>query len=327
MRFILILILSSLAFSKTNYTGPKKDILKDYIEKATEELAYNRGVDVEQLRVQSVDIIEDPTDPIKNKWRIHIIWGYNRAWHANSTAVWKTSGGTFTIHDAQAKDRPTPLSWLYIDPTKFSIPQYNFRAGMEKDTKIGSMGFEIGTDHMKWVFDNSKNYKISGDYTRPLELNPNSGLTQVDFDRIKETGDASPLNFEYSDGHNYVHLSAFYNVTAFKTNDKKFQAMIGAETGLGAYVPKPHVRILNNHNWYEGENGKFQLAGYGFHIGAKARFTFFEKFFIESSLRGIGIKSKATIYSPQPIVIEQELMKSVQIYAGVGFIVKNFNKN
>jgi len=301
--------------------------LQEYINKATEDLAYKKGIDPEKLKVQSVDIVTDPTDPIKNKWRIHIIWGYNRAWHASSTSTWNTEHGTIKIHDAQAKDRPTPLGWVYVDPLKFSIPQYNFRMGMEKDTKNGSFGFEIGTDHMKWVFDNTKDYKITGDYSQPLhKYDEGGGLIGVNFDRIKEENDATPFAFEYSDGHNYVHLSAFYNITAFKTKDKKIQGSIGVESGLGAYVPKPHAKMLNHAGWHEGENGKFQLAGHGFHAGAKARLTFFDKVFIESSVRGIGIKSKATIYSPQPMTIEQDLMKSVQVYAGVGFVIKNFNK-
>jgi len=308
-----------------NFQEFEKDELIKITKVATQRLAELKNFSPNEIQVKSLTMKQDLKN--KNKWLIYFTWGYNRSWHSPSDATFSSDKGTFTIHQAQAKDRPSPFDFdTYFNPAKITIPQYNLRIGIQKDHAHGDWGFEVGTDHMKWVFQNDLKYDITGDFEGPIYIQDSGQTHEVDFERIKEDGNASSFKFEYSDGHNYVHLSSFYNLNIYQTPKKKFKAQLGVEGGVGAYVPKPHLHIRQESGWHEGENGRFQLAGYGFHVGTKARLTFFNKFFIESSLRAIGIKSKSQLYSPQELTIEQSLMKSRQFYTGVGIIIKNFNK-
>ncbi len=292
------------------------------VHKMQRDFAVKNNLREDFLRVKSVNLV--PTTD-KKQWRIFVIWGYNRSWHAPSDATFSNLNGKFTIHKAKAKDRPTPFSWDgYFGIKNITIPQYNLRIGAEKKiSSKGTIGVEIGTDHMKWVFERFNNYEITGDYDSEIYKYQDGKVLSVDFQEIKNSGDASFVAFEYTDGHNYVHLNTFYNFEVLNLFKNRLVMSVGVEGGVGAYVPKPHMRLLNPQTGQmEGLNGRFQLAGYGGHIGARTRLTFFDRVFIESSLRSIAIKNKSKIYSPEEFTIEHNHMGSTQFYAGLGVMVR-----
>jgi len=260
-----------------------------------------------------------------SKFDIYILWGYNRSFHAPSTTQIETKNGTIQIVDAKAYDRPTELGLNYINPTKFTTPQYNFKIGFSKQTKSGERGVELGIDHMKWVFDEKRAYDINGDYREDLHAITENGYEQLSFQELIEAENATPFQFEYSDGHNYVYVSQFFLFDILQLLQEKIKFSIGVEGGAGLYIPKPHLKKLlktENSFDYEGKNGHFQLSGHGFHAGLKTKIMFFNRLFIESSMRGININNHSNITSPEEITINQKSMKSVEFYTGIGLILK-----
>ena len=50
-----------------------------------------------------------------------------RAAFSKSDIHFKGNGYDFVLHNVVAHDRPSDLSWDYINPKEVSIPQFNFR--------------------------------------------------------------------------------------------------------------------------------------------------------------------------------------------------------
>jgi len=229
------------------------------------------------------------------KGKIYFSWGYNRAWHTNSDATFSTSEGTFTIHDAHGDDRPTKFDpKIYFNPTKMSIPQYNLKLGYEFNDK---WGIEIGTDHMKWVFDNQRKYEITGDFDGQVVIdNPNSqhgwdAVHAVDFDEVKESGDVTWLGFEHTDGYNYAHVTGVYNQKLYQTKKKVFSLDARFGAGIGVMVPKTKVMMHRDEAWnWQGVDNKFHVAGGGAHADVRLKMTFFDRVFIQGVARGNAVK-------------------------------------
>jgi hypothetical protein len=138
-------------------------------------------------------------------------WGYNRAIHSNSNAYFSTKDGDFTIHNAQGNDRPSHFKNLldYVTPSKLSIPQYNFKFSYSPNSKFV---YTAGMDHMKWVFDHTKNYKVSGDFNAKL-FDERTGKELNWQEDVLNNGNVSWLRFEHTDGYNYAYLGVEFNNT------------------------------------------------------------------------------------------------------------------
>jgi hypothetical protein len=257
---------------------------------------------------------------------IYFSWGYNRAWHSDADATFTTSEGTFTIHDAHGDDRQTKFDpKVYFNPATMSIPQYNLKVGYMFNDK---WGIEAGTDHMKWVFDQSRKYDISGNFDAQVVVpNPDSqygwdAVKPVDFSEVKESGDVSWLAFEHSDGYNYAHISGVYNQNIIKTKNKVFALDARFGAGAGLMIPKTKVMMHRDQAWnWEGLDNKFHVAGGGIHGDVRLKMTFFDRVFIQGVARGNAIKVKnALVYtdSDPGARLEQDPIYSGQLSVEIG---------
>ena len=85
----------------------------------------------EQSKADLIDIVGEKADemvPLSasvRKGKVYVTWGYHRGQHTRSDVTFKTPDGTFTIHNVLGVDRPSNSLRSYIDPTKFTQPQYN----------------------------------------------------------------------------------------------------------------------------------------------------------------------------------------------------------
>lgn len=258
--------------------------------------------------------------------QIYFAWGYNRGYHTNSDVKFTTPDGTFTIHDTQSKDRPSPFSAKdYFLPQNMSIPQYNMELGVMFNEK---WGMEIKQDHMKMVFDNTKPYEISGDYSHQVVIkndNPTNEWDQeipVDFSVVKAKKDATWLRWEHTDGYNYVSVGAVYNQNLYKTKNEKFKVDGRFGAGAGLMIPKTDVSIHQDKQWnYIGKNNQFHVAGGGVHAEAKLRFTFWNTIFLQAATRGTYIKVKDALVDGTSSRMEHiQPIASVQIMGQVGYI-------
>jgi hypothetical protein len=260
--------------------------------------------------------------------QIYFAWGYNRNYHSNTDVKFMTPDGTFIVHDAVGKDRPSPFSpEVYFLPKNISIPQYNMELGVMVNEK---WGIELKQDHMKLVFDQTRPYEISGNYdrkvvvTNPHPTNEWDQQIPVDFEIAKKNKDASWLLFEHSDGYNYVSIGSVYNQNLYQTRNQKFSIDARFGAGGGIMVPKTKVMMHQDARWnWHGLDNRFHIAGGGVHAEAKLRLTFWEKVFIQAATRGTYIKVKDALVDGSESRMEHvQPISSVQFMGQVGYTHK-----
>ena len=300
-------------------------IHKDY-KQILSFLHYNRP----QILAQEIEMKTDDTNGDGRKklkpGSIYFVWGYNRAYHGNSDMTFTTPEGTFTVHNAQALDRPTPFDpAIYFHPAKLSIPQYVVKLGyMFND----NWGIELATDHMKWVFVNDIPYEVSGSFSPNLYVNENGQIIEQTFEDIQETGNMTWLSAEHSDGYNYVNISAVYNFNAYKTKNEIFKIDIRPNAGFGLMVPKTKIEMHRDsmYSW-QGLDNKFHVAGFGAHVEAKVRLTVFRNFFVEAAARGTFIKINNSLVDGTESRMSQTMVPSFQWYGAAGFNIPLSRRN
>ena len=236
--------------------------------------------------------------------------------------TFQTSEGTFTVHDAQGLDRPTPFDpAVYFNPSKLSIPQYVVKVGYMFDEK---WGIELAQDHMKWVFVNDATYEVSGDFSPTVYVSEDGQQWPVaqNFDQIKESGNMTWLGAEHTDGYNYVNVSAVYNLKVYETKNEIFRIDMRPNAGFGLMIPKTRVFMHRDQMWsWKGLDNRFHVAGFGAHVEAKLRLTFFRNFFVEAAARGTYIKITDALVNGTNDRMWHAPIPSLQLYGAAGFSV------
>jgi hypothetical protein len=262
-----------------------------------------------------------------NPGQIYIFWGYQRGWHSKSDVTFRTNEGTFTIYDAVGRDRPSYKLSDYIQPSKILIPQYNLRIGYQLNPK---WSIEGGVDHMKWVFDNSLQYRVEGDFSSTVYVrDPNNShnLFGLNFDQVKESGDMSWLKFEHTDGYNYAFVGTTYtqNLLQSRNQNWKLDGIGGA--GLGLMVPRTDVSMHRDGWWnFDSRNNNWKVAGYGVHAEGKMRVSY-KNIFAEASGRYTGIKIDSAPVNNRGDTLSHTPIHSFQfIFGGGVFLPLGTNK-
>lgn len=207
--------------------------------------------------------------------KIFVYWGYNRGMYSKTDLHFSGQEYNFTLKNVMAKDRPTPLSGTYFNPTKITIPQYNFRIGYFIKPKYS---ISFGFDHMKYVMKQDQIVNITGKISA-------SG-SEYDKTYNDEPIILSPdfLKFEHTNGLNYLNLELrrmdkLLDARNFKIKNIDINAFSGV--GAGILYPKTDVTLLN----FE-ENDQWHLAGYGLDVVGGLNVTFFKHFFIQAEVKG-----------------------------------------
>lgn len=312
---------------------PNNFSLKDY--KSQDPLCLNlptqnQGTQLEAYMKGINKELNDAGKPLFHE--IYFAWGYNRNWHTKSDMTFTTADGTFTIHDAHGDDRPSPFDpKVYFNPASLSIPQYNMDIGVMFNPK---WGLEASMNHMKWVFDNSRPYEMTGEYNRTVLINnpnPQYGwdlATPVSFTEAKQRKDASFLNAEHSDGYNYASVGLVYRANMFETKNKKFAIDARFGAGAGLMIPKTKVIFHQDQLYnFHGLDNKFHIAGGGVHADAGIKFTFFNSIFFQAVTRGTYIKVKDALVDGSEARLEHEQpIASVQVMGQLGYAYTFKNK-
>jgi hypothetical protein len=241
-------------------------------------------------------------------------WGYNRDFHSKTDVQFTTKDDTFVIHDAVGHDRPSDIAIRYLAPDQFSIPQYNFEIGVMFNEH---WGVDLHWDHMKYVFDNKLPYEITGNYSHQVV----TSAGRVDFSEAAANRDATWLNFEHTDGFNYLSLGAVYNQSLLRTRNNRFaiDARVGA--GGGLMIPRTEVFIRqDNPTVRYGIDNKFHIAGFGVHGDARLRFTFWNSVFLQASTRASLIKvSNALVDGADARLEHIQPVRSIQYIGQIGY--------
>jgi hypothetical protein len=223
-------------------------------------------------------------EPLKytssNKGKLFISWGGNRESYSKSDIHFKGEDYNFTIKDASAHDKPKGWHLDYMNPTRMTIPQTNFKVGYFISEKYT---ISLGLDHMKYVMNRNKTKTIDGFINLPdIEsgsiyngtYNNESFFFSDDFLGFEHT---DGLNFIYAEFARFDDISSIFNLP----NTDKFQINITEGISGGALLPKTNTTLLRKNKYDE-----FHLSGYGISARAGLNFTFFKYFFMQLDLKG-----------------------------------------
>ena len=93
------------------------------------------------------DFVRETREWMKRQGRFFAFWGYNRSTYTHSSMKFWGNGYNFRISDIRATDDATNPSSVYINPSGFTVPQFNYRVGYFLSNKNF---VSFGSDHMKY---------------------------------------------------------------------------------------------------------------------------------------------------------------------------------
>lgn len=242
---------------------------------------------------------------LPKKGQFFCYWGYNRAWYAPSDIHVYGPGYDFTAYQLKAKDRPSPISLDYINPTKISIPQYNFRFGYHLTDR---WVLSVGSDHMKYVVVQDQTAAISGiitpefsDKYQGVYLNQEKVITR-DF-----------LRYEHTNGYNHASIEIEYLQPLFHFAKGKAQVSWNIGTGGFFLIPKSDIQVAGY-----GADNRFHLAGYALTAKTGPRLDY-GRFFLSTEIKpGYSTMPDILINNDAPDRATQDIA-FVQWYAVLGF--------
>jgi hypothetical protein len=248
------------------------------------------------------------------KGELSVSWGYNRTWFSNSDIKFTGIDYDFVLKSIVAKDRPTEIKAdPYLNPSAFTIPQYNFRVGYYFKDK---WAISFGVDHMKYVMENNQDANISG------YINTENSVYQGEFDNELINVSTDFLLFEHTDGLNYINFESHYFDNLYRFNEKISINYYGGG-GLGVLFPKSNVKLMG----FE-RNDTFHLAGMGFSAKAGLNLTLFKFFFLQTDFTTGYINMWDILTRPQPNSdrASQDFVYGMWNWSLGGFIPLSSNK-
>lgn len=209
-----------------------------------------------------------------NKGKFFFYWGGNRGYYSTSDIRFTGADYDFTLENASAHDRPKGYHIDYINPSKMTIPQTNFRLGYFFNDHYN---ISVGVDHMKYVMKQDKVVSYTGNY-------PNEGTFGESLPGNEVLLTDKFLTFEHTDGLNYINseitrvddISKWFNLP----NTDKFQINLSEGFGAGVLLPKTNTKLFAKERYDE-----FHLSGFGISAKAGLTFTFYKNFFIQTELK------------------------------------------
>lgn len=248
--------------------------------------------------------------PFGKKGTMFVFWGWNRAAFSKSDIHFKGNGYDFVLHNVVAHDRPSDLSWDYINPKEVSIPQFNFRYGyFIKD----NLAIVIAQDHMKYVMDQNQTVDITGNISDPVYAN------MVQNGKIN-LADEKFLTFEHTDGLNYVNagVEKYKNISS----KEKVEILWAYGGGLGVMFPKSNVKLFGNER-----SDRFHVAGFGADVRTNINFIFWKRLMarVEAKFGYINMPDVKTTLNNKPDKASQDFVFG-QINFGVGYVFNIKNK-
>ena len=238
------------------------------------------------------------------KGTMFVFWGWNRAMFSKSDIHFKGNGYDFVLHNVVAHDRPSDLSWDYINPGEVSKPQFNFRLGyFIKD----NLAIVIAQDHMKYVMDQDQTVDFTGHISDPtyaaMVQNGQVNLTDEKF-----------LTFEHTDGLNYINLGVEKYKNLYAKENLEILWSYGG--GLGLMFPKSNVKIFSNER-----SDRFHVAGFGAEVRTNINFVLWKRLMarVEGKFGYINMPDVKTTLNNKPDKASHDFVFG-QINFGIGYV-------
>lgn len=258
---------------------------------------------VDNLNNTKSEINISSPDPLTKKGQMFVFWGWNRTCFSKSDIHFKGADYNFALSNVVAHDRPSDLSWDYINPGEVSIPQFNFRLGyFIKD----NLAVVLAHDHMKYVMDQNQTVDFSGYIANPTYA------TMINNGTI-DLSDSKFLQYEHTDGLNYINLGLekYKNIL----NHKKFDIAWAYGGGLGVLFPRSNVTLMQY-----PRSDRFHIAGFGLDARTSLNLIFWNHWMarVEGKYGYINMPDVKTTLNNQPNKAWQDFT-FYQINFGVGY--------
>ncbi len=247
-------------------------------------------------------VISNPLkpEPLKQKGKFFVYWGYNRSIYTSSNIHIWGDGYDFTLHNVTAKDKPVSYSLFYLSPNNVTIPQYNLRFGYYINDKTF---ISFGQDHMKYVIDKQTtliNGVISKDNTggknigiynnKEILIGEGGGNTESNGYNGPSIIDSLPKGyaseFEHCDGLNDFSAEIGRVDQLWISKKRNFVLTAEGTVGAGMILADTRADILGYPSGHD-LNGKktFHLAGFSASASLGLKFYFGKHFFALTRLK------------------------------------------
>lgn len=215
-----------------------------------------------------------------NKGKFFVSWGGNRDTYSTSTIRYTGTNYDFTVHNATAQDKPKGWHIDYINPSKITIPQTNFKMGYFLSDQYS---ISVGVDHMKYVMSQNQTALISGTINLPA-TESGSAYNGIYTNYPVDFTDGSFLQFEHTDGLNYIHteIARFTDISNWfgLRNTDKLQLNFTEGIGAGLLYPKTNTTLLG-----KARHDDFHFSGYGISAKAGLNLTFLKHFYVQGEFK------------------------------------------
>lgn len=210
-----------------------------------------------------------------NKGKFFVSWGGNRESYTKSDVNFRGKDYNFTLDNMTAHDKPKGWHVDYINPSRMTIPQTNFRMGYFINDHYS---IALGVDHMKYVMTQDQTVNVTGVIATGSEFDGTYNNTPTVMTE-------KFLMYEHTDGLNYVNteFSRHDDISSlFKIgNTDKIQVNLTEGVGVGLLYPKTNTTLLGKER-----HDDFHVSGYGTSLKAGLNVTFFKHFYIQGELKG-----------------------------------------
>jgi len=238
------------------------------------------------------------TEPEKytahNKGKFYIYYGGNRESYSKSDINFSGDGYNFTLHDVKAQDKPKGWTIDYVNPTRMTIPQTNFRVGYFISDHYN---ISIGFDHMKYVMTTDQFANMNGYIDLPQDQS--GSVFNGIYNNVPKQLTKDFLEYEHTDGLNYVNLELarvddLLNLFKVANDSDIFQLNITEGVGGGVLYPRTNTTLMGKQR-----HDEFHISGFGISAKAGINLTFFKHYFIQGELKGgyINMPDVRTTYA------------------------------
>ncbi len=204
---------------------------------------------------------------LSNQGKMFFYWGYNWSGYTDSDIRFTGDHYNFTLTDVVAVDRQSSFEVnTYLNPTKFTYPQYNFRIGyfIRDDLSIS-----IAIEHMKYVVTQLQEVQIDGYIEQSTD--DHTGI----FENANKTITPDFLKYEHSDGLNYENIEVTKYHTLATNGILATTLLVGANVGV--FTPKTNVTLLN-----KTRHDALNIAGYGLGLNGGIKLNLNKSLFVQS---------------------------------------------
>jgi len=244
------------------------------------------------------------------KGDFYVYWGWNLSAYGKSDITFTGDNYDFTLSDVVAFDRQSDFDPdKFLNPTSITIPQYNFRIGYFLNDKYN---ISLGVDHMKYVVARDQTVGIDG------FIDDTSTLFNGLYNNEDIVLDRSFLQFEHTDGLNYVNLSLRRLDNLWNYKFFSLHIVTGLEGGI--LIPKTNTKLLGRERYDE-----FHISGYGASAVVGLNFEFFKYFFVQTEFKGgyINLNNIRTTSSESDSANQDFLFRQVNMVFGARFKLWN----